>query len=223
MPNLRDVGGLRTGSGATVARDRLLRSALPAVTDRAPEGITWPPALVLDLRSAPEIEPVHPLADIAGSVVNVPVLSALRPEKGWAPSLPDLYDRVLDEASHHLVDAVQHVANADGTTLVHCAAGKDRTGIVVALLLRLLDVGTTDILDDYMITERHREAIDARLRRDPLHGPVPASFYETPAEALLRVVRRWDATPGGAEGWFLQSGGDPQSLARWRQSAVDPR
>ena len=81
-------------------------------------------------------------------------------------SLVALYRVLLEDAAHMLVDLVHEVADADGPVLVHCAAGKDRTGVGVALVLRLLGVRAR---------RRHRRlrahrprpfAIDERLHRD---------------------------------------------------------
>ncbi|MEH3033009.1 MAG: tyrosine-protein phosphatase [Aeromicrobium erythreum] len=220
LPNLRDVGGLRAEAGQVVRPGRLLRSALPFPDDVVPDHIVWPPEVVIDLRSAPEIGDGHPLAGHVPRTVNLPLLSALRPERGWAESLPALYGMVLDDASHLLVDVVREVAAVDGPALVHCAAGKDRTGVSVALVLRLLGVDRDAVVEDYLLTDRAREAIDRRLRRDDRHGPVPPSFFETPTEAIELVLDRWDAVDGGAEAWFLGVGGEEALLERLRSSML---
>ena len=62
VPNLRDIGGIATDDGSEVLHGRVLRSAMPSAKDLIPEGIVWPPALVIDLRSDGESEPIHPLA-----------------------------------------------------------------------------------------------------------------------------------------------------------------
>ncbi len=221
LPNLRDVGGVLGAGGRRVSQGRLLRSALPFADDLVPDEIAWPPSVVIDLRSAPEIEGGrHPLHARVDRHVNLPLLSALRPERGWAESLPALYGLVLDDASHLLVRVVDEIAAVDGPALVHCAAGKDRTGVSVALVLRLLGVDRDDVVHDYLLTERAREAIDLRLRRDDRHGPVPPSFFDTPTEAIELVLDRWDAVDGGAQRWFLDSGGSEATLQRLHDSML---
>lgn len=219
IPNLRDVGGL-PAAGGTVRHHRLLRSALPHADDAVPAGIAWPPAVVVDLRSPGEHGNEHPLAKLPTQHLNLPLLSALDPEKGWAADLPELYGRVVAEAPHLLVHFVDTVAGTDGAVLVHCAAGKDRTGISVALILRLLGVEHEPVIHDYLLTERSREEIDRRLRRDDDYA-VPAAFFDVRSDALEVALDLWDAHSDGVAGWYLASGGQEDRLAALRAGMID--
>ena len=163
-PNLRDIGHLPACDGRVVAPHRVLRSAVPAADDVGPEGLTWPPAVVIDLRSPGESEAVHPLAGHGARVVNLPLLSALRPGAAPVDTLHALYLVMLDEASAHLVELVREVGTASGTILIHCAAGKDRTGVSIALLLRLIGVPRRHVVDDYLLTAQ-AEQIDGIGRK----------------------------------------------------------
>ena len=221
IPNFRDVGGVLGLDGARVRHGHVLRSGAPAATDTVPDGSSWPPAVVVDLRSSVEVEDEHPLAATGARHVNLPLLQALRP--GWHQdgTLVLLYGLVLDESADLLVRLVDEVADAGGPTLVHCAAGKDRTGISVALLLRLLGVGRDDVVADYLLTAQHTDEIDQRLRGERgLPRSLPAHFYGVPAEAIEGVLDRWDAHARGTEGWFLDAGGDPASLDRLRSTLL---
>lgn len=220
LPNLRDVAGLVTADGRRVRPGTLLRSALPEADDVVPDDLTWPPAVVIDLRSPFELRSGHPLAHLDVRLVNLPLLDALRPGQS-AESLVALYAVVLEDAAHLLVDLVHEVADADGPALVHCAAGKDRTGVGVALVLRLLGVTHDDVIADYLLSDDSRGAVDARLRRDVIEPTVPVSFYLVAPEALEGVLAVWDEHPGGVEGWFLAAGGDPDALERLRNRMLD--
>jgi protein-tyrosine phosphatase len=215
LPNLRDVAGLATADGRTVRAGMLLRSALPAADDVVPADLAWPPSVVIDLRSPFELRNGHPLAHLQARVVNLPLLEALKPGVHNSDSLAALYHLVLEDAAHLLVDVVREIADADGPVLVHCAAGKDRTGVSVALVLRLLGVPHDDVVGDYLLTEHARAAIDARLHRDvePLY---PVSYYLVVPEAIEAVLQVWDEHPGGVEGWFVDAGGDAEVLERLR-------
>lgn len=215
LPNLRDVAGLATADGRTVRPGMLLRSALPAADDVVPADLAWPPSVVIDLRSPFELRNGHPLAHLQARVVNLPLLEALKPGVHNSDSLAALYHLVLEDAAHLLVDVVREIADADGPVLVHCAAGKDRTGVSVALVLRLLGVPHDDVVGDYLLTEHARAAIDARLHRDvePLY---PVSYYLVVPEAIEAVLQVWDEHPGGVEGWFVDAGGDAEVLERLR-------
>lgn len=221
VPNLRDLGGIAV-DGGSIAPGRLLRSALPLGDDRAPDDIVWPPRVVIDLRSAAETEAEHPLAGPGVTVHNFPLLSALRPGVAPPESLAELYQLMLRTTARHLVDVVGAVAEAEDTTLVHCAAGKDRTGVSIAMVLALLGASRDDIVEDYLLTARNEAAIEARFRR--LYGPrraeLPTQYFATPVEAITAVVDTWDEYPGGARGWFRRWGGEDATVDRLRTTLV---
>jgi protein-tyrosine phosphatase len=221
LPNLRDVAGLAAADGRRVRAGVLLRSALPGRDDVIPDDLAWPPSVVIDLRSPFELRNGHPLAHLEARLVNLPLLDALRPGNQGAESLVALYSVLLEDAAHMLVDLVGEVADADGPVLVHCAAGKDRTGVGVALILRLLGVSHDDVIADYLLSEHAHAAVDARLNRDPANPVVPVSFYLVSSEALEGVLEAWDEHPGGVEGWFLHAGGDAETLERLRDRMLD--
>lgn len=216
VPNLRDLGGLSARDGGTVVPGRLLRSGLPHATDVVPAHIEWPPSVVVDLRSPVEHGGDHPLAPLNPRVVNLPLLHSLAP--GWFTdsTLADLYAVVVDDSADLLVRLVQEVASADGATLVHCAAGKDRTGVGVALVLSLLGVDVEAIEADYLRTAEALEAIDARLRppgTSPGYGINPV-FHTVDVDALRVAIARWHGHRGGPTGWFLDAGGERGDLQR---------
>lgn len=223
VPNLRDVGGIRTEDGSEILRGRLLRSALPTAKDTAPEGIVWPPALVIDLRSDGEYESIHPLAHSGARIVNLPLLSALRPDAAPWEDLSGLYLVLLDHASMYLVELVREVAAANGATLVHCAAGKDRTGVSIALLLRLVGVPREAIVADYLATTAAEQAISARLRRGAgwrHRAALPPAFFAVAPDAIEGVLDVWDTHEGGVQGWFRSNGGDDATLERLRRTLI---
>ena len=222
-PNLRDIGDLPTHDGRVVATGRVLRSAVPDATDVWPDGLTWPPPLVIDLRSPGESESVHPLEPVGSRVVNLPLLSALRPGAAPVDTLHDLYLVMLDHASSMLVDLVREVAAAEGTTLIHCAAGKDRTGVSIALLLRLVGVAHDDVIADYLLTAEAEQQISARLNQAAGHDhrmTLPVAFFDVSSEAIIGVLAAWDGHPGGPEGWYLSAGGSTDDLEQLRRTLL---
>lgn len=196
---------------------------MPSHKDHAPDDIVWPPSLVIDLRSANESEGIHPLARAGARIVNLPLLSALRPGTAPAESLAGLYLLLLDHASMYLVELVREVGTARGATLIHCAAGKDRTGVSVALLLRLLGASRDDVVADFLETQHAEQAISSRLRKLPgrqHRAALPPEFLAVPVEAIEGVLDVWDAYEGGVHGWFVDVGGNQGLVEQLRRTLL---
>jgi protein-tyrosine phosphatase len=216
--NLRDVRGLRTDDGRIVRRGVLYRSELPRSARAAGTDVAvWPPATVVDLRTTAEHAGPHPLAHIA-AVHSVPMGASLAP----ALAAEQTHDRDLSWAYRHLVhDAaveiariVALVASGPGPVLVHCTAGKDRTGIVIAVLLRAVGVRRDDVVADYRRTEANLPRLWAALHAAGVPSPRNAALLGVQAGALEAVLDEVEGTSGGMPGWLAAHGVDPADLQR---------
>jgi hypothetical protein len=128
------------------------------------------------------------------------------------------YVSYLRRRPDSIVGAVRTIARTDGAVLVHCAAGKDRTGVVVALALDAAGVDRNAIVADYLASRERIDAIMARLLssstyreelegRDPQkHAPIPGTM-----ERLLELV---DESFGGSAAWLSAHGVDQADLER---------
>jgi len=168
--NFRDFGGYATASGRRVRRGRLYRSAHHAqATDADLEAIAaLELAAIVDLRRGEERErmPSRRHERFAGLVIENPTNEATSDPwiefiKGSDASADAFRGYLMDymraapfEARH--VDLFSRyfraLADIDGPILIHCAAGKDRTGLLAALTHRLVGVGEDDIFEDYLLT-----------------------------------------------------------------------
>src|SRR6185312_7584810 len=74
------------------------------------------------------------------------------------------YVRYLLDRADSVIEALRLIAHTDGAALVHCAAGKDRTGVVVAIALAEIGVERSAIIEDYALSADRIEAIFDRLR-----------------------------------------------------------
>jgi protein-tyrosine phosphatase len=128
-----------------------------------------------------------------------------------------------------VVGSLRAIARANGAVLVHCAAGKDRTGVVVAIALDAAGVDRSTIVRDYLATAERIEAILARLISSPtyraeLEGHDPQDHAPV-AGAMERVLEIVDDRLGGSVAWLRANGLSEADLDRLRRrlttAAVD--
>jgi len=234
LANLRDLGGLRVADGRSTRNGVLYRSDAPFPGDLDPEVVpVWPPSCVVDLRSSWEVRSAHPWAAVA-SVLNVPLLEKAAVVDGATAQtsstasertrLEPIYREILDRVPEKLASLVSVAAESNGPMLVHCAAGKDRTGIAVAVLLLAADVLPREVVDDYAATSSNMVALLSR--REALGRPVPATvprtLLGTCIEAVTAVTDRLVGWPGGPTGWLLEHGTRAHDISAWRRRFVLP-
>jgi hypothetical protein len=136
------------------------------------------------------------------------------------PPLVRSYLGYIANRPDSIVAAIREIANAEGAVLVHCAAGKDRTGTVVALALDAAGVDREAIAADYMASVDRIEEIFARLRgsetyRRELEGQDPHNHAPVPG-TIERVLEVIDAQYGGAVAFLEQHGLTDRELERLR-------
>jgi len=222
LVNLRDVAtaapGLRPGA--------LLRSDAPRSGDVPPADVAWPPRTVLDLRDPGENGEPHPLAGTA-RVVPLPLLdgAAMRgasaPAPAPVPGIDEVYRQMLGgTGARRLVEAVRRIAVDDGPVLVHCTAGKDRTGVTIAVVLALLGADRAAVVADYERTGPRmpevlvRAAVTANLAVPDAHvlAELPPEIVGAPGWAIETVLDHLDEHDDGAAGWFRAHGGSPETV-----------
>jgi protein-tyrosine phosphatase len=156
--NFRDLGGLPTRNGLTVVPGRFFRGSSPSGYDLAERQVLASLNLrtILDLRTRDEARRSSNLGSVAGAqVFHQPLFDAARPN--WiAPhdqnprATAERYFEMLSDGLYVLATVAAQLAQARAVPfLVCCTAGRDRTGIVVACLLDLLDVSDEAISSDY--------------------------------------------------------------------------
>jgi protein tyrosine/serine phosphatase len=131
-----------------------------------------------------------------------------------------MYLRYLRDRPDSIVAALQDIAHGDGAAIVHCAAGKDRTGIVVALALSA-SASSEAIVADYAATTGERlDAILARLKASATYAE---DLEGTPQDVHIPHPGRWTACSrcsttchGGPSGWLREHGFDDADALRAR-------
>ncbi|OLT08986.1 protein tyrosine phosphatase [Pseudonocardia sp. CNS-139] len=237
LDNVRDVGGLPLRSGGTTRSGVLLRSeSLHYCTPGDVEHLvgTYGLRLVLDLRTQREIDKEGPTAVAAAGVETValsfiPESGRELPEADVVDRLVQIYAGYLRDRPENVVQAVRLLAAVDaGPALVHCAAGKDRTGTLVALVLDAVGVEREAVIADYALSG---EQVEAMFRRwttasgEPM--PTDLTLHIPRAEAMETVLSGLDARhgangAGGPAGWLLANGLAPEELERLRARFTQP-
>jgi len=158
--NVRDLGGYAANGDTTRWRSVYRADNLHKLTEDDQQALLDAGVrTVIDLRHAEELETAPNLLATHPQVryVNIPLFRAApavaAANSGTLTDLPTIYRYMIDHCKDGIGEALTAIADAeDGAVLFHCTAGKDRTGIVSALLLRLAGVASDDIAADYSLT-----------------------------------------------------------------------
>jgi protein tyrosine/serine phosphatase len=249
--NMRDLGGLPTRDGGHTASGRLIRSDnLQDLTDADVQhlvdelGVTD----IVDLRSDAELhaEGPGPLRRVEALTHHHHSLFADRPDddpdavaakalvlpwkdeqkKRDARFWADHYLGYLSARPDSVSAALRVVAEAEGAAVVHCAAGKDRTGTVVALALDVAGVPHEEIVADYVMTAERIEQIIGRLMPRKAYGEALAKQSideQVPrGESIEAILTALDEGYGGAAGWLLAHGWTEAEVERLRRRLTEP-
>lgn len=194
--HLEGPGPLRSGELVPHHHHSLLREDVDAEGLDAPEGDTAAAALALP----PSTQSNRPRAP-------------RRDDDYWASH----YLGYLAERPDSVSAALQVIAGSSGATVVHCAAGKDRTGTVVALALSVAGVSDEDIVADYVASADRVERVLARLSERPAYAEAlrgqPIDRQVPRAETMRRLLGVLAERHGGAAGWLRDQG--------WTEEQVD--
>jgi protein-tyrosine phosphatase len=224
--NVRDLGG----HGIEDGRETLYGAVVRADSVRQLTDAGWQAAVdygirtVIDLRGDHELE-ADPPAELPVDVLHVPFMeeneaafaeveeiarAAAEAAGDVANRTRDVYLVFLEHFKHNVVAAMRAVARApEGGIVVHCVGGKDRTGLLTALLLHLAGVDAEQIGADYALSEerlrpRHEawlaeaetEAERERVRR----------IAQAPAETMVGVLAELEQRYGSVEAYLRSAG-----------------
>lgn len=230
--NFRDLGGLRAGPALRVRPGVLLRSdTLQALTteDVAHLVDTLRLELVVDLRLAAEAveQGRGPMAATSVCYLNAPLHELRATDLPPADQSLAFYLQHLGSATSQVATVVRIVcAMAGRPVLLHCAAGKDRTGLVTALLLRLLGVDDAEIVADYLRSAAAMPKIMERFRSWPRYrdhmASVPPDVYRAEEHTITGFLAALDERYGGATAWARSRGIDETELDRLRAHLLVP-
>lgn len=221
--NLRDMGGYATAGGAATRWHRLWRADSPhRLTPQAQaQLVTQGLGTVIDLRTEGEVAAApNPFSsDTRVAYVNLPVFDALAPgsllrlKTPQSDPLLPFYRSALDDRHEALRVILTAIAAAPpGAVMFHCTLGKDRTGIVAALLLGLAGVAPEDIVADYTLTEPlTRNLVEDLIAQAAAHNMDAVAYRRlmgAPATAMQTTLGHL-TTRYGSVGGYLDAIGLP--------------
>lgn len=221
--NLRDVGGYPAGDGRRTRWRTLLRTdaldLLPVESQRALLGLGL--RQVVDLRWPSETDQ-WPSVFATSDRVRYRPIPLLQDDATPYGGLPGTYRHMFDGRAASLVAIVRALLEPDGLPVViGCAAGKDRTGVTIALLLAAVGVPREVIVEDYTLTrERFAAPVDDPHLTDWRNEPLELDCLpEYIGDALEHLDRRH----GGAQAFLRRNGVTDVELDRLRDSLTEVR
>lgn len=197
--NARDLGGLKTTEGAVIREKKLIRSnRLSKLTQNDIHFLSDEYHLhkILDLRTPMEVEQEVDLKIPEASYINIPffmesMVGVSREQETKKqmlhmeefPNMEDIYIMMVQNefCNQQISKAVKEVMNTEnGSVLWHCTEGKDRCGLLSAIILFLLDVSEDDVMEDYLKTNKAAIRRVEKIRKK-LHL---AGFHQEKIEKL---------------------------------------
>jgi protein-tyrosine phosphatase len=234
--NFRDIGGYATPDGGQTRSGLIYRSdALDQLTRRdqarlAQLGI----ATIFDLREQEEVDAYGKDRVWDGvRVIRAPTtllddgLNTLVRDAGRRRMVDYYQESMAPRLAYHarlFTAIVEHIAKP---LVIHCSAGKDRTGVMIALLLRLVGVTEADIVADYAETTSLMEGRFAQekiwLGQQGLPKPVLDDLFGAPPETMQALLKYMDARFGSVEDYLKQGGVTAAQIERFKAAFVVPR
>ncbi len=232
--NARDLGGLPAQNGrAQTRRGVFIRSDSPHRF--TPEGIRaaleYGVRVVIDLRLPTELEKLpNPLAQVDGIRYLPESLLEQRDLETWEVDDQLRVDWNREAVIHkqkRIAEILQIMAEADGAVMFHCHAGKDRTGIIAAMLLGIAGAPPEVIAQDYALSDVYLaelyEMIVAKYPNDPLKQTRLRESMLCKPEAMLMALAQVNKTHGDVEGYLRSGGLKDENLRRIRARFIQMR
>jgi protein-tyrosine phosphatase len=228
--NVRDAGGWPTEDGGRMATGMLYRADEPVrLTEAGRDAIgSLGLAAVIDLRQQHQIDRGHLFADLAIThhipLVDRVIDTADPPALETADDFAELYVDMVARGGERLVGVVDTIAEhlERGPVLIHCVAGKDRTGVVVALVQAAIGVTLPSIIAEYARsdepTRQRRAAMLAEpLPDDPPVARSPAALWTATPETMAAFAQLVIATHGSLAAWPAGVGISPSTVDQLRR------
>jgi protein-tyrosine phosphatase len=231
MLNLRDVGGYPAAGGGHTGWRRLLRSdGLSRIDESVIDMLAgFGLKTVIDLRTPGEADIApSPVDDLAEHGILSVHISLLGPElTGLPDTLTGIYDHFVDRCGQRIATAIRAAAQPGALpALVHCTAGKDRTGVVIAFALAALGVPDRVVAADYALSSLYldpqRTPVLVQIGADTnLREELTAALMASPPELIVRALDRARRRAGTVASYLAEYGVTALDLANLRAALVE--
>ena len=237
-PNFRDLGGLPTVDGRVTRHGVLFRSsALEELSSRDVRLLIDEIGLrtVIDLRSADDRETAQSLLDTPVRYLNLPISRGGPTTSLERPMAADgradmalIYGMYLETSAASISEIISELTSGATPAVFHCAAGKDRTGVVAAILLSAVGVTRDAVIADFMETEPYLPEIISYLQRRPAYADIvmrfPPGTMDVDPNFIIGFLDGVERTYGGIYAWLTERAGvSAESVARLEQLLVELR
>ncbi|MEE3328799.1 MAG: tyrosine-protein phosphatase [Myxococcota bacterium] len=218
--NFRDLGGYQTSEGRRFQTGLVFRSdGLQMLTPSDLAKLSGEVGLghVIDLRSEAEVEEVGcgPIAEQA-TIHHIPLFAGASGSSDTVANfempadMGELYFLMLGFAQKPIAEVVHLLADAQAPAVFHCAAGKDRTGVISAVLLSLLGVPDETIIADYAFSRQNIDLINQRLNKADTYqnfmADLPEGAYDADPACMEGFLDRVNQAHGSMAGWAEKAG-----------------
>ncbi len=225
MHNVRDLGGLDRHDGGQTARNVFWRGDSPhAINTAAMHAFSAAQmTTVIDLRQPSECRAhPNPFTNQPGFLYHHVQLFAGESLHHLPETLQAFYVAVIEHSRDPLAQIIEHCADAPAGVFFHCQLGKDRTGILSALLLLLAGVSEASILEDYALTAERIRDLTRELTINPPAHISPQRYRDLLAThpSTLYVVLEHIRMQHGSIEAYLKAAGCSQSAIRRVQAKL---
>lgn len=218
--NTRDLGGYPAANGKITKWGVFFRSDAPlSLNDADREWLQRRNIhTAIDLRTKEQIDREPSALSMAEGIAyyHCPFATGNR-DPEFMGDFPNVYGELL--SNHDTIKKVfSLLAQAEGSLLFHCAGGKDRTGLIAALLLLVCGVAKLDVLADYQISQTYLLPMLTKMRCDD--PSLPPWYGRSDREDMEETLRRLFAEHRTAEDFLLHCGVTSEEICRIREKLL---
>lgn len=236
--NARDLGGYPTLDGGVTRFGVFVRSEAPVGLPEEDVSylLAYGISASMDFRSSGErsarpsdLKTLLPYYE--KPLFNEAAMSGGHFQKMMKLDWGEQYLAMAEGAKEWAVDVLSIAAENPGTRLYHCTTGKDRTGMLTALLLSIAGVSQDDIIADYCVSQVYMRPVYLELMElmpplydeegKPLRPTIDSPFFQTAPENMRTLLDHLNETYGSVEGYIRRCGVSGDTVARIRAKLTE--